>query len=175
MNMPSSGSSYVSWLPAPPATLCSLQAPALHPLCMWCLLSNPPALLLSPPAVASRCSHSPEPKHVCLCFKASHCWSFADFQKAGWPVTQASDLSLPCTLFSPICRIFLWISVVWKRKHQLVFFPFTLFNITGIISPPFYLRFSFFGTIQCSFLLSNKLLLRDARHICPGDSWLSLT
>lgn len=62
-----------------------------------------------------------------------------------------------------------------KKKASACFFSFTLFNVTGIISPPFYLRFSFFGTIQYSFLLSNKLLLRDARHICPGDSWLSLT
>lgn len=69
--------------------------------------------------------------------KMSHCWSFADFQKAGWPVTQTSSLSLPSTLFFPICWTFLWISVVWKRKHQLVFFPFTPFNISGIMSPPF--------------------------------------
>lgn len=113
---------FCAFLPPLPTILCSLYAPSLHPLYMWCLLSNPHSLLLSPqppPAIAWQCSHSPEPKYFFASVKAFHCWSFADFQKAGWPMTQVSNLSLSSTLF-PYLLNFCGL----KKKASAWFFSF---------------------------------------------------
>lgn len=136
MNIPSSGSSYVLWLPALPLpsapykplhftpSACNVSFQILpHCCCHLSLLQPLPAN-----AVTARDTN------IFASVKTSRCWSFADFQKAGWPVTQASNLSFPFTLFFPICWIFLWISVAWKRKHELVFF--LLSHLTSLASCP---------------------------------------
>lgn len=126
---------FCAFLPPLPTILCSLYAPSLHPLYMWCLLSNPHSLLLSPqpaPAIAWQCSHSPEPKYFLPLLRHSTVGLSQISRKLDdpWP-------KFPIFLFPPHSFPICWISVAWKRKHQLGFFLFTPSKISGITSLPF--------------------------------------
>lgn len=129
-----------AFLPSLPTILCSLYAPSHRPLYMWCLFFKSSFTAVLTSACSSCCQtmqSQPRTQTFFASVKASHCWSFANFQKAGWPMTQVSNLSLSPTLF-PYLLDFCGLE---KKEsacfYYFFFFLFTPFKISGITSLPF--------------------------------------